>query len=143
MYDGFFDMRQSVLDGAGKAVLRDSPSALCGVDSRFGCFGCSGFFQSRYFNENAVALLRNEISKKYFAPKIKKILYWKERFGTAYVECETDVGKLSFSVKDVIRSIIRLSDDRLFFVDVDGCRYEIESIKALDKKSYSKIELYI
>lgn len=94
-------------------------------------------------DENTAALLSDQIRKKYFAPKIQKILLWKERFGTAYVECETDVGKLSFSVRDVIRSIIRLSDDRMFLVDVDGCRYEIESLKALDKKSYSKIELYV
>ena len=81
--------------------------------------------------------------KKYYAPKIKKILSLTERHGNSNWDCETDVGKLSFSVKDTYRSLIRITPDRLYVCDVDGCRYEIESVKALDRRSYSKIDLYL
>ena len=88
-------------------------------------------------------LLKNEIEKKYFAPRILKIRKLTERFGNTYWDCDTDKGPLSFTVKDTHRSLIRAGEDRLFVVDHDGCRYEIESVSGMDKKSHSKIELYL
>ena len=93
--------------------------------------------------EEEAILLREEIKKKYFSPKIKRITKLTERYGSTFWDCETDYGPLSFTVKDTHRSLIRAGEDRIFVLDHDGCRYEIESIKALDKKSYSKIELYL
>ncbi len=95
------------------------------------------------FSDGQAALIRGELEKKYFAPKIQKIVKMKEKFGVTYWDCLTDYGMKQFTVKDPHRSILRLSEDRLFVVDVDGCRYEIESLRALDKKSHSKIELYL
>lgn len=88
-------------------------------------------------------LCRAELKKKYFAPKILKIVKLTERFGSSYWDCETDYGLKKFTVKDPHRNILRLGEDRAFVVDVDGCRYEIESLKKMDKKSHSKIELYL
>ncbi|MBQ3074671.1 MAG: DUF1854 domain-containing protein [Clostridia bacterium] len=93
--------------------------------------------------ENAAELCRAELKKKYFAPKILKIVKLTERFGASYWDCETDYGLKKFTVKDPHRSILRLGEDRAYVVDVDGCRYEIESLKGMDKKSHSKIELYL
>ena len=93
--------------------------------------------------EEDVPLVRSELEKKYFAPKIRKILSLSERFGSSHWEVECDVGKMSFTVKDTYKSMIRITEDRLYVCDVDGCRYEIESLKALDRKSYAKIELYV
>ncbi len=93
--------------------------------------------------EEAKELCRLELKKKYFAPKIQKIVKLTERFGASYWDCETDYGLKKFTVKDPHRSILRLGDDRAFVVDVDGCRYEIESLKGMDQKSHSKIELYL
>ena len=95
------------------------------------------------FDDKTAAILREELKKKYFCPKIKKILKLTERNGTTYWDCLSDKGDLSFTVKDVHRSLIRADEDRLFVVDVDGCRYEIESIASLDRKSHTKIELYL
>lgn len=88
-------------------------------------------------------LVRDELKKKYFVPKILKILSLTERFGTTRWTVETDKGEMRFIVKDTYKSMIRVSEDRLFVCDLDGCRYEVESLKALDRKSFSKIELYV
>ena len=88
-------------------------------------------------------LVRDELAKKYFTPKIQKILTLTERFGTTRWTVETDKGEMRFIVKDTYKSMIRVSEDRLFVCDIDGCRYEIESLKGLDKKSFSRIELYV
>ncbi len=95
------------------------------------------------FPEETAELVRSELEKRYFAPKIKKIVKVNERFGFSYWEVETDFGRLSFTVKDIQRSLIRVSEERLFVVDTDGCRYEIENVNELDRKSYSKIQLYL
>ena len=87
--------------------------------------------------------VRAELEKKYFTPKIRKILSLTERFGSSRWEVETDQGKMGFTVKDTFKSLIRVSPDRLYVCDVDGCRYEIPSLKALDKRSFSMIELYV
>ena len=103
-----------------------------------------GMIRSLSLLEPATAeLCRLELKKKYFAPKILKIVKLAERFGASYWDCETDCGLKKFTVRDPHRSILRLGEDRAFVVDVDGCRYEIESLKGMDKKSHSKIELYL
>lgn len=95
------------------------------------------------FPKEQATLLREELRKKYFAPKIRRILRLNERYGASYWVCDTDMGELKFTVQNTYRSLIRAGEDRLFVVDHDGCRYEIESLSAFDKKSYSKIELYL
>lgn len=88
-------------------------------------------------------LLKNELDSKYFAPKIQKILSLKERFGYSYWKVKCDRGNYEITVKDTFRSIIHVSEDRVFVMDVDSNRFEIESLSSLDKNSFRKIELYI
>ncbi len=95
------------------------------------------------FQKEARELLSAELQKKYFSPKIQKIVKITDYLGSTFWDCQTDFGLLKFTVKDPHRSIIRIGEERAFVVDVDGCRYEIESLSALDKKSHSKIELYL
>jgi len=95
------------------------------------------------FDEETVRILKGELKKKYFTPKIRKIKKLTERHGGSFWECDTDFGSLSFAVRDTHRSLLRAGADRIFVLDHDGCRYEIESVSGLDKKSYSKIELYL
>ena len=95
------------------------------------------------YEEDVVALLNQELEKRYFMPKIHKILKLSSRFGSSYWDCETDHGLLSFTVKDTNRSLLRAGEDRVFVVDHDGCRYEIESLEKFDRKSHAKIALYL
>lgn len=95
------------------------------------------------FDKETVEILKQELDRKYFAPKISKIVKLSARFGMSYWDCETDHGLLSFTVKDTGRSILRAGEDRVFIVDHDGCRYEIPSLAQLDKKSLGKIEMYL
>ena len=50
---------------------------------------------------------------------------------------------MSFAMHDTFRNIAKVSDSRLVLTDVDGNRYEIPDVLALDRKSYKKIELYL
>lgn len=92
---------------------------------------------------SAKELLKSELDSKYFAPKILKITSLKERFGYSYWKVKCDRGDYEFTVKDTFRNIIHVSEDRIFIMDVDSNRFEIESLSSLDKNSFRKIELYI
>ena len=94
------------------------------------------------FGEGA-EMLRDEIRRRYYAPVIQKILNVKERYGFSYWKVECAEGEVSFTLHDTYRSIIHAGKDRVIILDVNGNRFEIVSIAALDKKSYKKIELYL
>ena len=88
-------------------------------------------------------IIVRELERKYYTPSIKKILSVKDRFGFSYWDVETETGKVTFTLQDTFKSISRAGDKKLFFSDVDGNRFVIENIEALDRKSHKKIELYL
>ncbi len=95
------------------------------------------------FPEDERALIRGELERKYFTPKVKKILTLKEARGFSFWKILTDAGELSFTVQDTSKSIARIGADRAFIFDISSNRYEIESLSGLDKKSARKLELYL
>lgn len=88
-------------------------------------------------------LLVNELNRRYYSPVIEAILHVKERYGFSYWKVRTREGEVSFTLHDTYRSIIRAAENRVIFMDVDGNRFEIPDVEALDRKSYRKIELYL
>ena len=95
------------------------------------------------FDPETQEILRAELGRKYYCPTIKTISSIKERYGYSYWVVDTDMGDISFGVYDTFRSIQRISDDRLVINDIDGNKYDIPSLEALDKRSFKKIELYL
>ena len=96
------------------------------------------------FDEEASALIKTELERKYYCPTIKEISSLKERYGFSYWKAVADDGrKLSFTMQDTFRNIVHTGDDSLLLLDVDGNRYAIKSVSGLDRKSYRKTELYL
>ena len=96
------------------------------------------------YDSDTQELLRTELKRKYYEPRIKTIVSLKERYGFSYWNVVTEEGrKVTFTMQDTFRNIIRVGDDRAILLDVDGNRFVIDSIASLDKKSHKKIELYI
>ncbi len=88
-------------------------------------------------------LLRTELSRRYYAPVIDKIISVKERYGFSYWRVHTAEGNVNFTLHDTYRSIIRAGGGRVVLLDVSGNRFEIPNVESLDRKSYKKIELYL
>ena len=91
----------------------------------------------------AEELLRAELERRYYAPVILQILSLKERFGFSDWRVKTAEGDMEFTLRDTYKSLIRLDGKRVFVLDVDGNRFVIPDVTALDRKSYRKIELYL
>ena len=88
-------------------------------------------------------LLRTELRRRYYAPVIEKIISVKERYGFSYWRVHTSEGNVNFTLHDTYRSILRAAHNRVVLLDVNGNRFEIPDVNALDRKSYKKIELYL
>lgn len=88
-------------------------------------------------------LLRNELERRYYSPKIQSILGVKERYGFSYWRVMTDDGEIRFTLHDTYKNLIHVSAKRVIFLDVDGNRFEIPDIGQLDRRSYRKIEIYL
>lgn len=95
------------------------------------------------FVGDAQKLLTDELNRRYYSPVIQKIHSMKERYGFSYWKVQTVEGEVSFTLHDTYRSIIRAGEKRVILMDVDGNRFEIPNVEALDRKSYKKIELYL
>ena len=96
------------------------------------------------FEDEAAEMLRRELERKYFAPVISKILSVKERYGYSYWEVIADDGRrMSFTMRDTFRSILKVTPEHVFLTDNDSNRYEIKNTEELDRKSYKRIELYL
>ena len=95
------------------------------------------------FDGEANVLLTDELSRRYYSPVIESILHVKERYGFSYWKVRTGEGEVSFTLHDTYRSIIHAGEGRVILLDVDGNRFEIPDVEALDRKSYKKIELYL
>ena len=97
----------------------------------------------RVFGEDEQAYIDDELKRKYFVPVIELIHSVKERYGYAYCDVKTNIGRIKFTVHDAHRNIIKATDDRILIADVNGNRYEITSLRAFDRNSLRKIELYL
>ncbi len=95
------------------------------------------------FGEETQKILKAELARKYYTPKITKILSLKETRGYSYWKVLSDAGEISFTLQDTQRSISKVGGDRAFISDICGSRYEIPSLEAFDKKSLKKIEIYL
>ena len=95
------------------------------------------------FDDDTASILREEMNRKYFVPKIKRIITLKERRGFSYWKVETDIGEMELSFQDTYRSITRVGGGRAFVTDISGNRFEIENLEALDRRSQKKLELYL
>jgi hypothetical protein len=95
------------------------------------------------FDEATRSLLENELKKRYYSVTVTAIHSVKERFGFSYWRVNTNEGEKSFTLKDTSKSISTVNQERIFFTDADGNRYEIPDINALDAKSRRCLELYI
>lgn len=95
------------------------------------------------FDEQAVSLLKQELDRKYLMPTITAIHTLKDQFGFSAWKVDSNIGPLEFTLRDTYRSMLKVGDSRVIITDSDGNRYEIPDVRALDKKSYRKIELYL
>ena len=95
------------------------------------------------FDGQSAAIIKEQIDLRYFTPKITRVYSVVDLNGVTTFDCGTDKGRCSFVIRGGGDAVIRLSETRLIFTDVDGNRFEIADVSKLSKREQKKIDLYI
>ncbi|MGN1073871.1 MAG: DUF1854 domain-containing protein [Eubacteriales bacterium] len=97
----------------------------------------------RDFPEDQQQLLRGALRMRYFSPRILEIRSVKDKMGYLYLDVRIEGGDRVFAVKDFSRNLRAIDAHRLIITDVEGNRYQIEDIDALDIRSRRRLEPYL
>lgn len=84
-----------------------------------------------------------DLARRYLVPVIRRITRARERFGVVEWEVETDRGPHSFSTRNVRDNVVNPRAGRYLLTDVDGNRYEVEDLAALDTASRTNLMQHI
>jgi hypothetical protein len=83
--------------------------------------------------------VQEELRRRYLTAQVHRILYAKVEFGATYWNVATDRGDREFVTQSLQENAIWLSDTHLLLLDVEGNRFEIKDVDALDVRSQSFI----
>lgn len=89
----------------------------------------------RDIEAGARQLIQHEIDKRYFVPKVTKIVQAKKEFGTIYWDVETDRGGRKFVMRGLRDSVHEIEPGRYLINDVEGNRLEVPQLEQLDPRS--------
>lgn len=81
-------------------------------------------------------IIAEELARRYFTPKIERVLAVSEKFGVVTWDVETDRGERHFIVRNLRDNTFSLGPNRLMITDSDGNRYEFPSVSSVGSKAY-------
>ena len=94
-------------------------------------------------DEGSEEALRACFAEFYRIPKITRLLASEEEFGTLTLRVETDLGEVTFRIRNRHSDIKLMQNGRVLVRDASDNRYEIPDYKVLDKKSRHLLFSYI
>ena len=76
-----------------------------------------------------------ELARRYLTARIQKIISLTQEAAVTYWTVETNRGRRDFVVQGLQENCVWFSEDHIMLIDVDGNRFEIPSIAAMDERS--------
>ncbi len=76
-----------------------------------------------------------ELDRRYLSSKVKRVESVRSVFGATYWKVETHRGERDFVTQNLQENAQWVTDDQLILNDVDGNRFEVDSVRALDVRS--------
>jgi len=83
---------------------------------------------------------RDELDRRYLVPRIQRILACRARFDLLEWTVETDRGETKFLTRHLREQVKEVAPERLSLIDVEGNRYDVPSLDALDPESRRLLE---
>lgn len=83
----------------------------------------------------SLAAVEKEIRARYLSATVKQIVDARVEFGATYWIVDTDRGRREFVTQSLQENAQWLGEQQLLLLDVDGNRFEIPDVGALDEKS--------
>jgi hypothetical protein len=94
----------------------------------------------RKISQPALGWLRDELFRRYFLPQVEHIHDIAERFGTSVWDLETDRGRRTVTTAAMNEAVFEIEPNRYLITDVEGNRYEIKDMSALDASSRARFQ---
>ena len=93
-------------------------------------------------------VVARELDSRYYSPQVLDVISVKDKLGYVYMEMRlmNKQGKeynKSCAIKDVSRNIRMLSNSSVIIFDVDGNRYVVPDLGALNKQSLRRLDAYL
>ncbi len=79
--------------------------------------------------------LDRELRARYLTGRVLEVLECRQEFGTTYWKVRTDRGTRDFVTQSLQENAQWLSETHLLLVDVDGNRFDVPDVTALDARS--------
>jgi hypothetical protein len=87
----------------------------------------------------SAACVREDLERRYMSARLTAVRKVRERFGIVEWDVETDRGPHRFSTRELRENAIRLPRHQYVLIDVEGNRFEVPDLTALD--AYSQASL--
>jgi len=84
------------------------------------------------------ALLRELLHRRYFLPRVLAIHGITERFGSSVWDLQTDRGRCTVTTRQMNEAVFEVETGRYLITDVEGNRYEVKDLAALDADSRAR-----
>jgi len=81
-------------------------------------------------------LIAEELERRYFTPKVTKVISVKEEHGAVMWQLETDRGPRRFVVRNIRDNSVPMGPDRLILTDPEGNRMEFTQVSQYGPKAY-------
>lgn len=81
------------------------------------------------------AAVETELQRRYLTATVQHVTHARVEYGATYWHVETNRGPRDFVTQSLQENAQWLSADHLLLIDVDGNRFEIPSVSALDARS--------
>jgi len=86
------------------------------------------------------AAVREELRRRYLTAEVRAVTHVRQEFGATYWNVDTDRGPRDLVTQNLQENVVRLTENHLLLLDVDGSRFEITDVAALDARSRHYIE---
>lgn len=85
----------------------------------------------------------DHLSYKYYMPEIKQVKNVREKMGFLYINLETTAGEKEVCIADFVSNIRLIKGKLLSITDVEGNKYCMHNIEALDKESRQRLDVFL
>ncbi|MBM4049176.1 MAG: DUF1854 domain-containing protein [Planctomycetes bacterium] len=94
----------------------------------------------RGMTDEALRLAREELHRRYVVPQIRRVMACRERFDLVEWKVETDRGPAAFLTRGHDDQVQQPLPNHFSITDIEGNRYDIPDLRALDPASRALLE---
>ncbi|MDD2362015.1 MAG: DUF1854 domain-containing protein [Oscillospiraceae bacterium] len=94
-------------------------------------------------SDETVNMLEEQLSLRYFTPKIIRLKNIREEYGYSYWDVVTDKGACRFTVRMGSGNVYSIGKNRYLINDLDGNRFEIPDLYEMTPREIKQLDLFI